>query len=765
MSKPLRPALICDQKIFNMVKMLCFGFLLICCHFSGFAQSSGQNRVAINTINTALQNVQSDTARLRLLHAKGNFYMIAFGQNRMAVKNLDSAYMAYNKAKNLGAKLRIDSTFGRYPSVLELGEVMMRKGDTTQGMRMIHEVISFYHHNGNQNREAEALHLLYKCLAQIDRARAIKGFEQVLNLRRKLGQNDLAINAGYNIVVLVFGTGDIVKADNICSALITEFKSKKNTKLDMLYIHSAMICRYRGNLDKALERTLDGMHWINKTQGKIAPAKASELYGELGQIYQELGQVEPSVAWYRKTIEVREKLSLDRRLILRTAGFMIQGLIKLGRTKEGLHYFHGLIKRNPPANSEQEAIIAQIKAYCYDALKRYDLAEYYFKEMLRLAPADMDEELLTLSKLDVAQFYIRQKKFAQARLLIAGEVNAQKTLSINKDVYLAIFKIDSAQGHMKEAITNYQRYKSINDSIFNETKSRQIEELQIKYATEQRESDISSLKKDSLLQNEKIKQANSTRNLTLIAIGLLLIIIVLLYNSYRINQKKTKEIDLKNASLNTLLEEKDTLLAEKEWLIKEVHHRVKNNLQIVMGLLQRQSSFINNKEALDAIQNSEQRMHSIALIHQKLYQSEDFKSVNMVDYIAEMIGYLQESFGLDSQISFDKQVDDIDFDIATAVPLGLILNEAITNAIKYAFKAKPGGRIDIQLKQTGEETFCLQISDDGRGLPDDLEPAKIHSMGFNLIRGLSKQLNGKLEVENQDGLTLIINFKCQARLH
>jgi two-component sensor histidine kinase len=262
------------------------------------------------------------------------------------------------------------------------------------------------------------------------------------------------------------------------------------------------------------------------------------------------------------------------------------------------------------------------------------------------------------------------------------------------------------------------------------------------------------LKKDQLLKDEKIKQANNSRNLTFIGIILLSIVLGLLYKSYRIVQKKTKEIDVKNVSLHELVTEKDGLLREKEWLMKEIHHRVKNNLQIVMGLLQRQSSFINNKEALAAIRNSEHRMNSIALIHQRLYQSDTLMLVNMVDYINEMVGYLQECFALENRIRFEKQIADIDFEVSVAVPIALILNEAITNAIKYACHDHQQCAIRISLQQTGEYDYLLEIADNGPGLPENFDLDNTDSMGLNLMRGLSKQLGGKLQWLNQDGLVI-----------
>ena len=133
----------------------------------------------------------------------------------------------------------------------------------------------------------------------------------------------------------------------------------------------------------------------------------------------------------------------------------------------------------------------------------------------------------------------------------------------------------------------------------------------------------------------------------------------------------------------------------------------------------------------------------------------------MIDYINEMIGYLQECFDLGTRIRFEKLVADIFFEVNIAVPVGLILNEAITNSIKYAFNGHQDRCIRIALGQTGEQTYLLKIADNGRGLASDISPENMNSMGFNLMRGLSKQLGGKLSVSNDNGLIIKIAFQTR----
>jgi two-component sensor histidine kinase len=156
-----------------------------------------------------------------------------------------------------------------------------------------------------------------------------------------------------------------------------------------------------------------------------------------------------------------------------------------------------------------------------------------------------------------------------------------------------------------------------------------------------------------------------------------------------------------------LLQDKDHLLCQQERLLKEIHHRVKNNLQVVMSLLNSQADALQDKAALSAIQESQHRVQAMALIHQKLYQSEGVARIPMHDYIEEVVAYLHESYCLDQLVRFQLEVEPIELDVTQAVPLGLIINEVITNAFKYAFPGGLPGTVCLSLRRLEESLTNL----------------------------------------------------------
>lgn len=200
------------------------------------------------------------------------------------------------------------------------------------------------------------------------------------------------------------------------------------------------------------------------------------------------------------------------------------------------------------------------------------------------------------------------------------------------------------------------------------------------------------------------------------------------------------------------------LLREKEWMINEIHHRVKNNLQVVISLLNIQSAYLDNQDAILAIQNSQHRMHAMSLIHQKLYQSENLNTIDISWYIYELVTYLREYFDPEKKINFEIDTEKLELDVAQAVPLGLILNEAISNAIKHAFPGDEKGIVKIALKTMQAETNLLTIADNGIGLPEDFRSENSNSLGMNLMIGLTDQLDGTFDYKNANGLTIIITF-------
>ena len=202
-------------------------------------------------------------------------------------------------------------------------------------------------------------------------------------------------------------------------------------------------------------------------------------------------------------------------------------------------------------------------------------------------------------------------------------------------------------------------------------------------------------------------------------------------------------------------------LNEKETLLKEIHHRVKNNLQIISSLLRLQSRHIDNRQTIELVSESQNRVKSMALVHEQLYQSSNLAKVNLQKYIQTLTSNLLSSYGINSRrINLNINVEPISLGVDLAIPCGLIINELISNCLKYAFPQGRTGKINVNLHSEEDNCFILIIGDDGIGLPENLEPRTTNTLGLQLVHRLTRQLGGQIKINRDEGT----EFRIMARL-
>ena len=201
------------------------------------------------------------------------------------------------------------------------------------------------------------------------------------------------------------------------------------------------------------------------------------------------------------------------------------------------------------------------------------------------------------------------------------------------------------------------------------------------------------------------------------------------------------------------------LLQDKEMLMKEIHHRVKNNLMIISSLLSLQSRYIKDEATREIFKESETRAKSMALIHERLYRSGDLKSIDFPDYIHSLTRDIFNTYITSrGRVQLQIDVENVMVDVNSAVPLGLIINELVTNSLKYAFPDDKDGIIRIYFHKNGDE-YVLEVSDDGLGIPDDFDIEKSDSLGMLLVKSLTSQIQGELKIKSVNGTSFTIKFK------
>jgi two-component sensor histidine kinase len=200
-------------------------------------------------------------------------------------------------------------------------------------------------------------------------------------------------------------------------------------------------------------------------------------------------------------------------------------------------------------------------------------------------------------------------------------------------------------------------------------------------------------------------------------------------------------------------------LQEKEVLLKEVHHRVKNNLQVISSLLSLQSSQIKDPETVQIFRDSQNRVRSMALIHEKLYQSHDLAQIEFKGYIQSLTSFLVRSFAAESRgVTFRLDVDAIELGIDQAIPCGLIINELVSNSLKYAFPDSQKGEVYIQFKIDKGQRLHLNVGDNGVGFPENVDFQNTASLGLQLVNSLVSQLEGSIKLVRSSGTEFRIDF-------
>jgi two-component sensor histidine kinase len=494
-------------------------------------------------------------------------------------------------------------------------------------------------------------------------------------------------------------------------------------------------------------------------------ATSAFFYVEMAYVYQGLNRVEESIYWYTKALRKREMVGTAKISIFNTAGLIAQQLIKLGRKKEAFALITRLKNQYPPSVPMERAVLAQDLGRCYEALGKFEMAEAQFLEMIKqYSKSSIYPEYMSIAQMDIGSFYVRRKRYDVAKpyLVSALQVPSGTNITVwKKDIHLMLFKVDSAQGNYVSSIDHLQKHNQLNDSIFNASKMREIEKMQAQFDVAQKEKEILALNNINKIQQQNIDQAATIRNFVFLgALGVLGFV----YYRYKLKQSSNRQLEQQQNEINKKNQNLEHLVKEREWLLKEIHHRVKNNFQMVMSLLGTQTHYIKSKETLQSLEESQQRIYAMSLIHQRLYQSGNFSAINMKEYIHELVDYLRNSFTIRKHIFFDIQIEEIELNIAHALPIGLILNEAITNAIKYAFEGLTEGRIDITLRHKSEDMVELAITDNGVGLPPHIQFEHSGTMGLNLMRGLSEEIEGDISIVTHNGTAIQLLFNCELNL-
>ena len=263
-----------------------------------------------------------------------------------------------------------------------------------------------------------------------------------------------------------------------------------------------------------------------------------------------------------------------------------------------------------------------------------------------------------------------------------------------------------------------------------------------------------------LIYSQSIAEFNFTENVVPIESKNIFALFSILFSVYLLGGVIGKNLLKAHNELHKIRNENEARIREKDTLLKEIHHRVKNNLQTVSSLLSLQSRSIEEPRIKTLIKSSQNRVISMAMVHEMLYMRHDLSKIEYKSYVEELSDYLIRSFkGTENNITLNIKIPDIKLGIDTAIPLGLLINEVITNALKYGIKDNDHGEVHIELVQSNGKDYILYIGDNGEGFPDGISHKNTKSLGLKLIHNLSRQLKGSINRDSsKKGTNYVVKF-------
>lgn len=467
----------------------------------------------------------------------------------------------------------------------------------------------------------------------------------------------------------------------------------------------AMMHDLLGNNREAIEVLLNSLKIIEPTGENTI--KAGHLV-QLATNYLKIGELAEAKKYIKKAVVIVANVT-DKPLVAR------------------IQFVHALISHEEGNNTE---------------------AVKYMLEAITIGESLSDKTVLADQYPELGTIYLSMGELKKAGdAFAAAKKNAEEVGNKQPlaQYYKSVHPYDSARGDWRSAYKHYSRYIYLRDSTFSRNNLQKMLLLQNQNELEKKEAIAKAAQeqKDLKSREELIRQRN-IRNVAFAVIGLAVIFsIVLIRQRNKLAKEKKKS---------------DALVQDKELLLREIHHRVKNNLEIVSGLLALQAAEVDSPSAQAVMQASRNRVSSMGIIHQRLYQKDNLAAIEMKDYFQTLGDSILDTFNMAERIKVVTEMAPLEMDIDTAVPLGLIANELLCNSLKYAFPDNRKGQITISLeKESATENYSFIVADDGIGAQENTT-AKGTGFGTELVKLLVHQISGKMNRQTTDGTRVSIQF-------
>jgi two-component system, sensor histidine kinase PdtaS len=503
-----------------------------------------------------------------------------------------------------------------------------------------------------------------------------------------------------------------------------------------IFYKYAYVFRSKGDVEKALAADLRSLRIMEELDDKEGIARAYEFVSD---DLTRQGRLTEAMDYAKKSIEVSEKYNIRDELAyaLFNAGNVS---INMENNQQALEYYNKSLDmaRSLHFAPSTMASFTNGRGNARKRLAQYQLALEDYNNTLTIAKQSnftmgIASAIANLGEVNMLMGNYKEALGYQLETVRLQEENGD--LANLTENYRHVSTIYEKLGDYKQALIYQRKAGRMRDSVASIKSDTAMSRLLTQYQSEKKEATIAA-------QKSQISQQKKVQWLSIGVAVLLAGFLVFVYRSFRNRSKSNKLLAAKNA--------------ENELLLKEIHHRVKNNLEVVSSLLALQSAQIDDPNTREAMQEGQNRVHSIGIVHQKLYQGENLGAIEMKDYFINLSESILDTFGAEGRVNVECAMEKLNVDIDTAVPLGLIVNELLTNTLKYAFPNNQNGSVRIKLEKQTDGILHLEVSDNGIG-----KSGITHGTGFGgqLVSLLTRQLNGSMKEEIKNGTRISFDFR------
>jgi two-component sensor histidine kinase len=553
-------------------------------------------------------------------------------------------------------------------------------------------------------------------------------------------RNTTLIASNFNDIGVIYSSRGVPDSSiHYYTKALTLYQQLNDTvHATVLEANLSIIYKDKGIYEKALEYAFNGAKRLETQEPSIALASC---YSTIGLVYLKIGEYDNALYYTYKALSTRKAIGY-----VKGVGLSYNNLGELFISMK--QYDSALVNLERSlaikrCTGDRKALTSTLNNIGDVLLeqKKYEDARQYYSESLTISREHKNIISQTISLNNLAKLALEANDTDRAyQYLEEAEILARQSGALNefrKNLELKV-RLFNLKNDFRQAFQYAQQLLAIKDSLMTKERAESLMQMQLRYDTEKKEQQIVLLEQRQKINQAEIKTKQTFIDALIIGLCLFAIIVALVYYNSRVVRRNKEHVEM---------------------LLKELHHRVKNNLQILSSVLSLQSQQLKDVSAIQAVKSSEGRVNAMALIHKKLYTGDQNREINIKEYITELVQYLIHTYGFSQKdFNLELHLEEIRIDIDKAIPLGLIINEVVSNAFKYAYIDHENPTLTIYLQVNKDRTITISIRDNGIGfIPAAVDTAS-GAFGLKMVKTLTRELKGTLDIRTENGTSFCLNI-------